>query len=170
MPGWTKEAREKAVKALEAKRATGWVNSASTGKHWKTNKTAWNAKDPVVRQCSRPGCGSIISTPPSLTRVRFCSTSCQARTTNRKRPDGVPGDVYGEDWPQVRQGILARDRYTCRLVNLHDGKRAAKRIEVHHLCYDAACRDETHLVTLCSRCHQGGHRRQAWPVALGLKR
>ena len=143
---------------------------AGTGVTWKTGKPAWNVKPRILKTCAGIECANLIANPPSLARIRFCSQSCQARTTNRTRFDREHtdvGDAYGADWPRVRNRILARDDNECQLTHLHGNRPAGKRLEVHHLCYDTACRDERHLVTLCSRCHQGGHRRQAWPIGLG---
>ncbi len=140
------------------------------GTTWKTGKPAWNTKPRILKTCAGHDCTNLLSNPPSLARIRFCSNSCQARTTNRRNPIDQTSDGYSVDWPQIRQRILERDNNECQLAHLHGKRPAGKRLEVHHLCHDAACRDDTHLVTLCSRCHQGGHRRQAWPLELANKR
>ncbi len=77
-------------------------------------------------------------------------------------PDGPHVSEYGPDWLEFRQEILKRDNYRCVLGCAKPGKR----LEVHHLCYEPSCRNKGHMVTLCSTCHQGGHRRRAWPIEL----
>ena len=164
-PEWAAQ-QAKHLKQKPGQKRRGYQAGKHKGEdHWRTGKSSWNKKDPVVRVCAAEGCENVISTPPSLVRIRFCSHSCQARTTNRRdwssRYDW--GDnPYGGDWPETRERIWQRDGHRC----LACGKRA-QRLEAHHLCYDRSCRDTTHLVTLCSRCHQGGHRRGAWPIELG---
>ena len=138
------------------------------GKTWITGKPSWNRKEPIVRECARDGCEEIISTPPSLVRIRFCSNSCQARTTNvgLKHPgrqgkwqdwDGQP---YDKNWPKIRKAIKNRDK-CCRICN-----EVKSNMDVHHVCYDRKCRDWGHLVLLCRSCHITGHRRQVWPTDL----
>lgn len=163
---WATQQRE-ALKGKPGQKTRGI--KAGTGVTWKTGKPSWNIKPRILKTCAGIDCANLMSNPPSLARIRFCSQRCQALTTNRTRPDRDHtdvGDQYGSDWPQVRDRILKRDHRQCQLAHRHGNRPAGKRLEVHHLCHDATCRDETHLVTLCSRCHQGGHRRMAWPLEL----
>ncbi len=160
-PEWAAEQRKRlGGKSGQKKRGP------KAGTTWKTGKPAWNRKEPVVRECAAEGCTTVVTTPPSLARVRFCSGSCGAKNSRRRflSPD-IPhtGDEYGNDWVQLRRRVLERDGNECVLRCESPGRR----LEAHHLCYDATCRDEGHVVTLCSKCHQGGHRREWWPVELG---
>ena len=165
-PEWAAEQRKR-LGGKPGQKKRGYDAGRHKGEsHWNTGRPAHNRKEPVIRECLAEGCKTVISTSPSLARVRFCSNGCQAKTTNRRRlhPD-IPhtGDEYGNDWVQLRERVLKRDGNECVLKCENPGKR----LEAHHLCYDAACRDEGHVVTLCSRCHQGGHRRGLWPIELG---
>ncbi len=76
-----------------------------------------------------------------------------------QRGNGSHTSEYGADWLEFREQILRRDGYRCQLASLHRGRPPGRRLEVHHRCGDSRCRKRYHLVTLCSRCHQGGHRR-----------
>ncbi len=164
-PEWAAE-QAKSIRARPGQKKRGYETNKYSGEsHWNAGRPAHNRKEPIVRECMAQGCAEIISTPPSLTRIRFCSTSCQAKTTNRRSDTSLydwGDDPYGGDWPQVRLEIRTRDNNTCKNCNHRGG-----RLEVHHLCYDRSCRDRAHLVTLCPTCHQGGHRRGHWPITLG---
>ncbi len=76
---------------------------------------------------------------------------------------------YGADWLEFRQEILERDKFTCQLALLHRGRPPGKRLEAHHRCFDPGCRIRSHLVTQCSRCHQGGHRRRQFGLDLEIR-
>ncbi|KKN86849.1 hypothetical protein LCGC14_0264080 [marine sediment metagenome] len=162
-PEWAEKQRE-ALGGKPGQKKRG----RKVGLHFPTGKPAWNRKEHIIRECLADGCINVVDTPPSLARVRYCSTSCQAKTTNKfkLRVDWPhTGDPYGNDWIPLRNSILERDGNKCVLACDKPGKR----LEVHHLCYDATCRDESHVVTLCSKCHQGGHRRELWPIELARK-
>lgn len=139
------------------------------GTTWTTGRPAWNRKEHLIRECLREGCTNMIDTPPSLSRIRFCSTSCQASTTNigLKHPNNKgkwqdwDGQPYDKNWPKIRVAINDRDK-CCQVCS-----KVKRYMDVHHICYDRACRDWNHLKLLCRSCHITGHRRQKWPVSLG---
>lgn len=58
--------------------------------------------------------------------------------------------AYGEKWTAVRQEVLERDGFSCRLC----GK--TERVEVHHRrkYQDNNVHDPENLITLCSTCHR----------------
>ena len=58
---------------------------------------------------------------------------------------------YGEDWSEVREGILERDGNRCRLCGA-----GTERVEVHHIrAYQPGMMHEpSNLVTLCAACHR----------------
>ncbi len=167
-PEWAAKQRE-FIKGKPGQKKRGAPPGKYKGKnHWNAGRPAHNKVEWIDRECLREDCVNIVSTPPSLLRVRFCSHSCQAKTTNKRKiylDWSHTGDPYGNDWIQLRDSILERDGNKCVLACDKPGKR----LEVHHLCYDATCRDESHVVTLCSKCHQGGHRRELWPIELARK-
>jgi len=71
-------------------------------------------------------------------------------------------------WLEKRKQILKRDGYRCRNCG------SAYGLEVHHRQYLVLKRTgdfirpwkytDTNLVTLCSRCHQVGHKKYTVPV------
>lgn len=71
-------------------------------------------------------------------------------------------------WEAKRMEILYRDNNMCRSC----GSKAF--LQVHHRQYHIAkstrkfkdpwSYDETHLITLCNRCHESGHRNYKIPV------
>ncbi len=80
---------------------------------------------------------------------------------------------YGEllrtlQWQEKRKQILKRDNYQCRNCGSAHG------LEVHHRQYHKIKRindfrkpwayHDSNLVTLCSRCHQVGHKKFTVPV------
>jgi hypothetical protein len=162
-PEWAAQRAESISKGRKVGKKGG-----TQGKTWTTGKPAWNKKEHIIRECAREGCIEIIDTPPSLARIKFCSTSCQASTTNigRKRTDlkskwqDWDGQPYDKNWPKIREAIRERDK-CCRICFL-----VKRHMDVHHVCYDRKCRDWDHLVLLCRSCHITGHRRQLWPVRL----
>jgi hypothetical protein len=77
-------------------------------------------------------------------------------------PTDYVGDPYGGYWPKLREKIFKRDKYRC----IMRCEKPGKRLEAHHVCYDPTCRDETHILTLCSKCHQRGHRKYVWPLQI----
>jgi 5-methylcytosine-specific restriction endonuclease McrA len=127
------------------------------GKHWTTEKPAWNAKPPVVRKCHYPGCDVMLVLTPSYAARGVKACSLQHQYLPRPLIEGR----RARDWPTTRAMIRERDGNRCRAC----GGRG-KRLEVHHLDHDEANDAPTNLVTLCSACHQGGHRRRAWPIDL----
>lgn len=56
------------------------------------------------------------------------------------------------DWRKIRQGILSRDNYACRICT-QDWS-----LEVHHIDYNRRNNQSTNLVTLCDTCHRAVHR------------
>jgi len=137
-------------------RGKTWKRSdggATLGKHWKTGKPAHNRKEPVVRVCHYPGCEVVISTPPSLARIKGCSKA------HYRVPQA--GQVYSSDWPAIREAAWQRDGFRCLACGGDN-----PRLECHHLDYDKLNNEMENLATLCSRCHQGGHRRNVWPADL----
>lgn len=117
-----------------------------------------NWKPKVIRECHYPDCNVEIVTPPSLARVKAC---CQQHQYIPKNNGSKP---YTVDWPRIREAVWERDEYRCVACG-----RKLKRLECHHLDYDKLNNDFENLVTLCPRCHQGGHRRNVWPIRLNCR-
>lgn len=151
-PGW---ARGGGSRGKTWKRADG---GATLGKRWKTDKSAWNRKEPVVRVCHYPGCEVVITTPPSLARIKACCQQHQYIPKDRR------DSPYTADWPVIRVAVWERDGYRCLTCS-----RQPKRPECHHLDYNKLNNDQANLATQCSGCHQGGHRRNIWPIGLSRR-
>ena len=57
-------------------------------------------------------------------------------------------------WREIRQAILERDGYLCRICGDDAGEHS---LEVHHINYNRANNSSTNLVTLCRSCHKAIH-------------
>lgn len=83
----------------------------------------------------------------------------------KARPAGLiePKSIFGlldenEDlaWPAIRNRILERDEYRCR-VKVCGASPGEFSLEVHHIDAERKNNRDDNLVTLCRRCHKGVH-------------
>lgn len=58
---------------------------------------------------------------------------------------------YGEEWPNIREEVLIRDKYVCQKCGIDNVP-----FEVHHIINYLLTKDNSldNLVTLCKRCHR----------------
>jgi|ERR1035437_8019254 5-methylcytosine-specific restriction endonuclease McrA len=65
-----------------------------------------------------------------------------------------------KNWTAIRETILERDNYVCRICGLSNGEEP---LNIHHIDWNRTHNQDNNLVTLCSKCHRQVHFEQYKP-------
>lgn len=70
-----------------------------------------------------------------------------------RRGKGTSKDSI-KGWRAIRETILERDGYCCRICNISGGEDP---LNVHHIDWNRTNNSDSNLVTLCTTCHRQVH-------------
>ena len=86
------------------------------------------------------------------------STSSGLSFLIRKHTPKYSVNIKG--WQALREIIIERDNYECRICGKDAGEES---LHVHHIDWDRTHNEDNNLVTLCQRCHKQVHVEQYKP-------
>lgn len=158
------EVRPSCIYHIGAKRSLktrNRISKAQKGVPLPKGKNRRNWKGPQKHIC--PVCNITFCRYPSRktkSGLQFCSKKCYGKWISRENNHmwkGGKSDTpyyYGVDWKKIRQKILERDGFKCRICG------DKKILHIHHIVpssefdrYNEA-NDFSNLITLCSCCHK----------------
>lgn len=109
----------------------------------------------IIKVCIYPNCHNFIYVPVSQNYVVYCTKS------HGRGPRNIDAR-YSHAFVKLREKIKERDGFACLKCGMIETAIKALpkgRLEVHHLDHDPENLSESNLITLCSSCHQSGHRK-----------
>lgn len=112
-------------------------------------------------------CGILPISKVVVETAEFDLQKLKAIQNGEKVPEGEDyqkGEMYGEY--NVRQYVLKRDNYTCRICGCKDAK-----FNVHHIeTRKTGGNAPDNLITLCENCHEKLHKGAINPDVVGKRR